>query len=145
VKKRNSKAGLTLVEVLIAMFLVSVAAVIVYTEMLLAYRILMRSRARLEAQSVAFDHLWTLYNTLQADMPVVSTVRPPAPTPSDSMFSTSGIVDARIIVSNQPSVSAPVVHWDITVRVWAPTNSPLQMGTNPLAYYAIRRYWRHGQ
>lgn len=140
-KRKKSKAGFTLVEVMIAMFLVSVAAIIVYTEMLMAYRILMRSRARLEAQGIAFDNLWTFYNTPLENMPVMSESRYSRATPEWSVFSTNGWVDCHVLAeTNPPVLSDPVWYWDITVTVWPPTNSPLQIGTNPMARVAVRRY-----
>ena len=140
-KNRNSKTGITLVEVMIAMFLVSVAAIIVYTEMILSYRILSRSRARLEAQSIAFDNVWRIYNMSLGSMPTISTNYPPEPTPSWSLMSTGGVVECMVLAeTNAPVLPDPVWYWDIVVQVWAPSNSLLQMGTNPLARYAIRRY-----
>jgi prepilin-type N-terminal cleavage/methylation domain-containing protein len=142
VKKTDSRKGFTLVEVMIAVFLVGVAATIVYTEMLMAYRILMRSRARLEAQSIAFDRLWEIYNQPRGMLPQSPTILPPEPTPADCILSTNGIIDCLILAEVDPQITPdPVRHWDIVVEVWAPTNSPLQLGTNSLARYAIRRYW----
>jgi prepilin-type N-terminal cleavage/methylation domain-containing protein len=141
VKIKKSKSGLTLVEVMIAMFLVSIAAVIVYTEMLMAYRTLARSRARLEAQSIAFDHLWAIYNTPLANMPIVSETYTNFSTPEWSMMSTGGWVECQILAeTNPPVLPDPVWYWDIVVQVWPPTNTLLQIGTNPLSRYAIRRY-----
>ena len=141
VKKTKSRAGMTLVEIMIAMFLVSVAAVIVYTEMLMAYRTLMRSRARLEAQSIAFDNLWTIYNTPLTNMPTISQTLYGIPTPAWSVLSTNGWVDCQILANtNPPVLPDPVWYWDIVVTVWPPTNTSLQVGTNPLTRYAVRRY-----
>lgn len=126
---------------MIAMVLVSVAAAVVYTEMLLAYRILMRARARLEAQSMAFDRLWEVYNQPLTNMPLISTNWPSIPTPDDCILSTNGIIACQILAENDvPLLPDPVWYWDIIVNVWAPSNSPLQLGTNSLARYAIRRY-----
>jgi prepilin-type N-terminal cleavage/methylation domain-containing protein len=138
--KKTNKAGVTLVEILIAMFLVSVAAVIVYTEMLQSYRILARSRARLEAQNIAFDYLWGVYNLPQeslTNMATLSWMR--EATPASCIMYTNGIINCDIDVSN---VSAKVLFWDISVQVWVPTNNPLQIGTNALAKYSVRRYRR---
>lgn len=138
---RNTRSGLTLVEVMIAVFLVGVAATIVYTEMILAYRILMRSRARLEAQSIAFDHLWTIYNMPLDNMPTISETRYSRPTPEWSVLSTNGWIDCHILAeTNPPVLPDPVWYWEIIVTVWPPTNSPLQVGTNPLARAAVWRY-----
>lgn len=137
----RNKAGLTLVEVMIAVVLVGVAAIIIYTEMMLAYRVLMRSRARVEAQSIAFDHLWTIYNTPLDNMPIVSETRYSRPTPEWSLLSTNGTVDCHILAeTNPPMLPDPVWYWEIIVTVWPPENTPLQVGTNPLARAAIWRY-----
>lgn len=140
-KKTYSKSGVTLVEVMIAMFLVSIAAVIVYTEMLTAYRMLARSRARLEAQSIAFDNLWTIYNAPLTNMPVISETLYSIPTPAWSMMSSNGSVKCHILAeTNTPVLPDPVWYWDVVVTVWPPTNTLRQIGTNPLARYAVRRY-----
>jgi prepilin-type N-terminal cleavage/methylation domain-containing protein len=133
-KNKRSRAGMTLVEVMIAMFLVSIAAVIVYTEMLLAYRMLMRSRARLEAQTIAFDNLWQVYNL--PSMPDVSQMTYSLQTPEWSVMSTNGWVECHILAEQ---VVAPR-YWEIWVTVWPPTNSPLQVGTSPLARAAVWRW-----
>ena len=138
-KTAKYRAGLTLVEVMIAMFLVSVAAVIVYTEMLTAYRMLSRSRARLEAQSIAFDYLWGIYNMPEENLPTASTLSwQQDSTPVSCIMSNNGMincdVDAPVDGNNR------VIYWDISVQVWVPTNNPLQMGTNVLAKYGLRRY-----
>ncbi len=140
-KKRSSKTGFTLVEVMVSVFLVAVAAAIIYSEMLLAYRTLMRSRARLEAQTMAFDHLWELYNLKDdSDLPSIATNLALA-TPQESVFGTTGVIEMAIL----PEIDAPqtpdlIQYWDIVVQVWPEEDSPLQIGTNSLAQYAIRRY-----
>lgn len=140
-RSTKSRTGFTLVEVMIAMFLVSVAAIIVYTEMLLSYRILARSRARLEAQSIAFDRIWEAYNAPLSSMPTISTNYPSRSTPVWSLMATGGVVDCFVFAeTNAPVLPDPVWYWDIVVQVWAPSNSLLQVGTNPLARYVVRRY-----
>lgn len=61
-RPNRAKAGLTLVEVLIAVVLVATCSVIIYNGGIYSYKSMMRSRARLEAQGVAFDKLWELFN-----------------------------------------------------------------------------------
>lgn len=143
-KKNRSRsiAGVTLVEVMIAMFLVSIASIIVYTEMMLSYRILMRSRARLEAQSIAFDYLWEIYNTPLDEMPVISQPIYSIQTPEWSIMSTNGRVDCHILAeTNPPMLPDPVWFWEIIVTVWPPTNNTtLQVGDQPLARTAVWRY-----
>jgi prepilin-type N-terminal cleavage/methylation domain-containing protein len=135
-RRKQSRAGVTLVEVMIAMFLVSIAAIIVYTEMLLAYRMLTRSRARLEAQSIAFDNLWEIYNL--PNMPETSQLFYSLPTPEWSILSTNGWIDCHILAESN---NTPPRYWEISVTVWPPTNTLLQIGTNPLARAAVWR-WR---
>ena len=139
-KKNKSRIGMTLVEVMIAMALVSVAAVIVYTEMLLAYRTLMRSRARIEAQNIAFDHLWTYYNNTKIlSLPTVAETVYSVRTPQWSLLSSNGWVDLSVI----PAVADTnnfIPNWVMIVTVWPPSNSVLRIGTNALARTAITRY-----
>jgi prepilin-type N-terminal cleavage/methylation domain-containing protein len=142
-KNNNSRTGMTLVEVMISMFLVSVAAIIVYTEMLLSYRILMRTRARIEAQSIAFDRMWTYYNNTKiTSLPIIagSVTNASGPTPAWSVLSTNGWVD-MFVFPNAPAgnPNAPT-NWILVARVWPPANSLLRIGTNPLACTAITRY-----
>ncbi len=130
-------------EVMIAVLLIAVAAAVVYTEMILSYRVLMRSRARMEANGLAFDYLWKAFNMPKDDLPAISQMWSFA-TPENTVFSTNGMVDLII----HPEVDAPLLPdsiqwWDITVQVWpsAPgVESPLQLGTNELARCVIRRY-----
>ncbi|MEI7850871.1 MAG: type II secretion system protein [Kiritimatiellales bacterium] len=142
-KKNKSRTGMTLVEVMISMFLVSVAAVIVYTEMLMSYRILMRTRARMEAQTLAFDCLWTYYNNTKIDnLPIIAGIVPAAsgPTPAWSVMSSNGYVEV-FVFPNAPAITPTTpTNWVLVARVWPASNSLLRVGTNPLACTAITRY-----
>lgn len=134
---------MTLVEVLISMFLVSVAAVIVYTEMLLSYRILMRTRARMEAQSLAFDRLWTYYNNTKiANLPSIyaGASETNGPTPEWSVMSSNGLWEIFAIPSGINPLDSMPTNWVMVATVWPPTNSFLRIGTNPLARTTITRY-----
>lgn len=131
---------MTLVEVMVSVFLVAAAAAIIYTEMLVSYRILMRSRAKLEALSLAFDAIWETYNLHVNDLPAVSEVNLIS-TPQESLLGTNGTV--KLVI--RPEVDMPlapelITYWDIQVEVWPHQDSPLQVGTNSLARYAVRRY-----
>ena len=142
-KRNKSRTGMTLVEVLIAMALVSVAAVIVYTEMLLSYRILMRTRARMEAQSVAFDRLWTYYNNTKiSDLPFIYAGVPETNglTPAESVMSTNGVWEIFAIPSAIDPRNRQPTNWVMVATVWPPVNSSLRLGTNPLARFTITRY-----
>ena len=140
-KKYTSQSGFTLVEVLVAIFLVAIAATIIYSEMLLSYRTLMRSRARIEAQTLAFDHIWEAYNIPNdSDLPAISTNRMMS-TPEESLFSTNGIIELAILPEiDMPLTPELIQYWDMVVQVWPEEGSPLQIGTNALARYAVRRY-----
>lgn len=139
---RASKSGMTLVEVMVSVFLVAVAAAIVYTEMIVSYRILMRSRAKLEAQSMAFDLIWETYNMPFAELETysisdISLIT----TPEHSVLSTNGFVKLIIRPENEMPLTPELInYWDIFVEVWPEEGSPLQVGTNSLAEYSIRRY-----
>jgi len=141
--------GLTLIEVLIAVVLVGVSSIIIYTGGLYSYKSMMRSRARLEAQGVAFDRLWELFNMPFEDLPNVS-VTGVDPTPEKTVFSTNGTVQFAVM----PETHAPlnwIDYWEIRVQVWPPSNSPLfsivdENGTvtaeytEPLVDYTLLRY-----
>lgn len=142
-KKNNSRTGMTLVEVMISVALVSVAAVIVYTEMLLSYRILMRTRARMEAQSLAFDQLWTYYNNTKiANLPSIYAGVPETNglTPEWSVMSTNGLWEIFVIPGGINPLNSQPTNWVVVAAVWPPTNSMLRIGTNPLARTTITRY-----
>ncbi len=140
--KHDKRRGLTLVEVLIAIMLVSVAAAVVYTEMIASFRILMRSRAKLEAQGLAFDKLWEVYNLPIDNLPLVSTSDfMPEDAPEDSVLYPHGVIVCDIATeTNAPSLPDPVYYWDIFVKVHAGTNSPIDFGDRPLVRYQVRRY-----
>ena len=142
-KHRTSKSGMTLVEVMVSVFLVAVAAAIVYTEMIVSYRILMRSRAKLEAQSMAFDTIWATYNMswdeLMNDHSVYIEPEDKAVSPG-SMIAPDGIIRTYIIPENDsPTAPDLINYWDIIVEIWPGENSPLQVGTKPLATYRLQR------
>jgi prepilin-type N-terminal cleavage/methylation domain-containing protein len=145
----RTKAGLTLVEVLIAVVLVGTCSVIIYNGGLYSYKSMMRSRARLEAQGVAFDKLWQLFNMSFEDLPSVSVSGVEA-TPERTIFSTNGIVQFAVM----PETNAPlnwIEYWEIRVQVWPQPASPLfsvmdangtvtAEYTEPLADYTLLRY-----
>lgn len=152
--KTGGKSGMTLVEVLIAVVLIAATAAIIYEGFFYSYKTIMRSRARLDAQGIAFDKLWEIYNqsldTIM-EMALPSYTDPTSmPTPTNSVFSTNGIVQWAVMAeTNEPILK--VDYWEIVVQVWAPSNSPLFsiVNTNgtvtaaydrPLAEYRVWRY-----
>ena len=148
-RRAVNRAGMTLVEVLIALVLVSAAAAVVYQSIFYSYKTMMRSRMRLDAQGVAFDKLWGLFNTKYEDLPTTAISAEEA-TPAESVFSTNGTVWFAFL----PETNAPVAridYWYVVVQVWAPSNSPLfsVLNTNgtviaeypdPLVEYRVIRY-----
>ncbi|GEM_PF-1333772 len=144
----KSRRGFTLVEVLIGVVLVGVAAVAVYQGIHYSYRTLLRSRAKLEAQGIAFDALWLEFNRDYDDLPDVATLSTFS-TPAQSILSTNGIVNLFIFPKTNDVSSSK--RWEMTVQVWAPSNSILfsvvdDDGTilaeypEPLAEYTVWRY-----
>jgi len=139
------------VEVLIALVLVSAAAAVVYQSIFYSYKTMMRSRMRLDAQGIAMDELWEVFNWKYQDLPTGSDgYETNHPTPVSSVFSTDGIVKCWV----WPEVNDPVSridYWEMIVQVWAPSNSPLfsVLDTNgtviaeypdPLVEYRVIRY-----
>ncbi|MBI9021086.1 MAG: prepilin-type N-terminal cleavage/methylation domain-containing protein [Verrucomicrobia bacterium] len=144
-KNLQSKSGVTLVEVMIAIVLVAVAAAIIYTEMLLSYRILMRSRGRIEAQGMAFDYVWEAYNMPLSELQQKSTAQMESfPTPENSVFGTNGTIDLAFYPeTDMPFTPDLIQWWDIEIKVWPSppgVESQLQLGTNPLAHVVVQRY-----
>ena len=147
----KNKAGMTLVEVLIAVVLVSVAATLVYNGGASAYKMLMRSRQRLEAQGIAFDKLWSIFNMPYADLEGMG--RSPVllePTPTAGAFPPGGVIRTAVLPeTNDPPLK--IDYYEITVQVWAPSNSILfsvmnsdgtvrAVQADPLAEYTVLRY-----
>ena len=139
----NTRRGFTLVEVLISVVLVSVAAAVVYTELIASYRILMRSRAKLEAQGMAFDALWESYNqplsSLIALPGVIASVSVES-APTNSVLFPHGLVRTTILPKDVLTLPDPVDCWEIIVQVYAGTNSPIDFGDRPLVEYNVWRY-----
>lgn len=150
-RRSNGRKGMTLVEVLIAVVLVSVAATLIYNGGFYSYKTMMRSRMRLEAQGIAFDKLWQLFNLPLKDLEVYSdTVQPLSePTPGGGAFPAGGWIQYAV----RPETNPPsrIDYWTITVQVWAPSNSVLFSILNadgtvqannplPLAEYTVLRY-----
>jgi prepilin-type N-terminal cleavage/methylation domain-containing protein len=145
-RKTGSKAGMTLVEVLIAVVLVSVAASLIYNGGFYSYKILMRSRMRLEAQGIAFDKLWELFNTPKYnDLIKLAGKVVYEPTPTEGAFPVGGTVKSLVVTP--PSTN----YCEIIVNVYAPSNNGLfsvmnddgtvrAAYTNSLAEYRILRY-----
>lgn len=143
-KNKTSRLGMTLVEVMVSIFLVAAAAAIIYTEMIVSYRVLMRSRAKLEAQSLAFDTLWEAYNMSWDELKSDYSVYPGpiyTATPEHSLLSSNGVIKLIVRPENDiPTAPELINYWDMFVEVWPEQGSPLQVGTNALASYTIRRY-----
>lgn len=148
-KGSAQRSGMTLVEVLLAVVLVSIAAALVYHGGFYSYRTLMRSRARLDAQGVAFDRLWELFNMPFEDLPSAAVTGTES-TPDYGALSTNGMVRFAV----RPETNAPInwiEYWEVSVQVWAASNSPLFSVLNddgsvqaaysrPLADYTLLRY-----
>lgn len=146
---RRKRSGMTLIEVLIAVVLVGATASAVYGGGFYCYKMMMRGRVRLEAQGIAFDQLWTIFNTAYEHLPTVST-NGTLPTPEDSVFSTNGLVRYAVMPESDDPVSR-IDYWEIQVQVWAPQNSPLFAVLEPdgtvsadyphaLVDYSVMRY-----
>jgi len=131
---RKCKMGLTLVEVLMSILLVGAGAAMIYKGSMYSYKTMMRSRARLSAQGIAFDKLWSFYN-LQS--PVELLMQEDLgwqwePTHSNTVFGTNGAVEW---VVEKPGGTG-TNYWNIWVRVYAypSPNSAYNMDSNKTAY-----------
>ena len=138
--KQKKRCGFTLVEVLIAIMLVGIAAAVVYTELIASYRILMRSRAKLDAQGMAFDKLWTEYNKPLNKLPTAFAGAIVEPVPTNSVLFPHGLIRTSIRPTDVATLPDPIDFWEITVQVYAGTNSPIDFGDRPLVRYDVTRY-----
>ncbi len=150
-KRYIRRDAFTLVEVLVAVVLVSVAAAAVYQGLLYSYKGMMRSRARMEAQGIAYDILWGKFNTPYENLPDIPPPAETLATPEKSIFSTNGIVKYYVLPQVNTNDSNYTERWEMVVQVWAPRNSALfsvvdENGTvlaeysEPLAEYEVIRY-----
>ena len=91
---------------------------------------------------MAFDLIWETYNMPFAELETysisdISLIT----TPEHSVLSTNGFVKLIIRPENEMPLTPELInYWDIFVEVWPEEGSPLQVGTNSLAEYSIRRY-----
>lgn len=150
---KKPRSGFTLVEVLVSILLMAAAAATLYQGMMYSYKTLMRSRAKLDAQGLAFDALWGKFNVgnhenLPALGAPASQTHLTFSTPEECVFSTNGTID--VWVNPETNTLGVVERWEMTVQVWAPKNSILfsifEDGAvigeypYPLAEYSIIRY-----
>lgn len=147
--RSDARAGMTVIEVLLAVMLVGATAAAVYGGGFSAYKAMMRSRARLEAQGIASDQLWFLFNTPYEDLPSIS-ISGQLQTPEQSFFSTNGLVRYAVMPESNDPIHR-IDYWEVRVQVWAPRNSPLfavldSDGSlvadypDPLVDYSVLRY-----
>jgi len=144
VRKKNKKSGMTLVEVLMSVVLVAAGSAFIYSGAMFSYKTMMRSRARLSAQGIAFDKLWSLYNIQSTKaLGIQESFGPQSePTPASSVFGTNGVVEW---VVHAPGTD----YWNIWVWVYAyPSDDPayangtvlFPAGRDPvMAEYVVRR------
>jgi prepilin-type N-terminal cleavage/methylation domain-containing protein len=130
----NRKSGVTLVEVLMSILLVGAAAAMIYEGAMYSYKTMMRSRARLSAQGIAFDKIWQLYNLQTPEELRAEELRGIqwTPTPSNSVFSTNGVIEWVVLAPNGTN------YWNIGVWVYAypTTNTLYNSDTNNIPYTA---------
>ncbi len=127
--KAAQKGGFTLVEVVIASAFAVMAVAVVTSEMVRSYRVFLYSRAKMEAQTIAMDTLWTHFYTDFETSLRVSRISEEA-TPAYSMFSTNGLVRTAVLSFTDFA--------DIVVQVWP--SPALSLSDRPAIEYRIRRY-----
>lgn len=138
-KSKCNKRGITLVEVMIAVVLVAVASVIVYSELLGSYRLLMRSRAQLQSQGLVFDLVWSRFNLPLNELPGKTPNTGGRPTASGSVLGTNGYLEYAVVAETNAPINR-IDYWDVSARVWVAPGSPFSVGSEPLAEYSARRY-----
>lgn len=136
-----TKSGMTLVEVMMSIILVGTASAVVYTGSIYSYKTMMRSRARLSAQGIAFDKLWSYYNLQSPEELRAEADRgwQQSSTPTNSVFGTNGLMRWAVLAPSGTN------YWNIWVYVYGPSNTVLfPAGRDPiLAQYVVRRSNRY--
>ncbi|AKJ63554.1 type II secretion system protein [Kiritimatiella glycovorans] len=125
----RKNGGFTLVEVMVSIGLIGTVVAIFAGAMITAYRSLTVSRGRLDAQGIAFDRLWEVYQESYESLQD-SDIR----TPEYSSFSTNGWVRVRILPHTD--------HREIVVQVWAPRDMAGRsaLAGVPAAEFRVLRY-----
>lgn len=143
-RRISGRAGMTLVEVLIAVVLTAATAAVIYQGIFYSYKTVMRSRMRLDAQAIAFEEIWRLCNQKTDELQMLQFLSPlETRPPINSVVSTNGVIRSAAVYYGD--------YWKIIVQVWAPSNSPLfsvmaddgtvtAAYTTPLAEYWVLRY-----
>ena len=100
----------------------------------------MRSRAKLDAQGIAFDKLWTEYNKPLSKLPTAFAGAIVESVPTNSVLFPHGLIRTSIRPTDVATLPDPIDYWEITVQVYAGTNSPIDFGDRPLVTYDVKRY-----
>lgn len=112
--RRVPEAGLTLIEVMAALGIVALASTMLYSACVLSKYMIANNRQRIEAETLAMDHIMEVFNTFDFSSVITATnltaVAPPA----------SGLLSENTEIRTMIIPNTDTVHpykWDIEVRV----------------------------
>lgn len=106
--------GFTLVEVVIAAAVAGLAAMILYGSIQLGYFMIVSAQQRLDAQALAVDKAWEVFNSYDFGAVTMATSLPPIAIDANSALPTN----SEIWVAIFPNVSTSAPYkWDVEVRV----------------------------
>lgn len=106
-------AGMTLLEVVVAVAIAALAGAILYSSFGLANAMIMSNRQKLESEALAMDTIMDVFNTYNFTGAVMAVTLPPLAPPPNSLLPTNSEIRVMII----PNIGTTPYRWDIEVRV----------------------------
>jgi Tfp pilus assembly protein PilE len=107
-------AGLTLIEVVFAVAVAALAAMMLYPVFTLAHAMVIANRQKLEADALAMDKTMEIFNTCDFSSIRLATNLPPAVPPAASLLPANSEIRVMIV----PNADTPRPYkWDVEVRV----------------------------
>ncbi len=132
-------AGLTLLEVVMAVAIAAVAAILIYPVFVLGNSMITANQQKLEAEGLAMDWALEVFNTFDFTRVQLATNLPPVGPPPGSLLPDN--TEIRTLIVPNTGTAAPF-RWDVEVRVkrdrFAPGRRPVTLTNDTV--YRITRY-----
>ncbi len=110
----RADAGLTLLEVVVAMAIAALASIMIFPAFRLANSMILANQQKLEAEALAMDTAMKIFNTYNFTSVVFAAALPPIAPPPASLLSSNTEIRVMIV----PDTGTAIPHkWDIEVRV----------------------------
>jgi len=108
-------AGLTLLEVVVAVSIAAVAAMLLYPVFVVGNSMIIANQQKMEAEGLAMDRALEIFNTFDFSQVRSETNLPPIAPPADSLLPAN--TEIRTLIVPNSGAGMPL-KWDIEVRVW---------------------------